>query len=221
MQKNLNKNFNLFLFDLDGTLLDTAREFHIALNEILDKENKPPQSFDNVREKVSDGAGALVSLGFDIEEQNKNFEEKRNILLKAYEKVYLNSETFDGVEEIISYFEEKQVNWGIVTNKPRIYSEGIYKSLGWDKKAKILVCPDDVKNLRKPDPASLNFALNALNHDANETVYVGDNWRDLEAAKKAKITPIFAEYGYVKTGDYPLNTKGFNIKNIREILSFV
>ena len=221
MQKNLNKNFNLFLFDLDGTLLDTAREFHIALNEILDKENKPPQSFDNVREKVSDGAGALVSLGFDIEEQNKNFEEKRNILLKAYEKVYLNSETFDGVEEIISYFEEKQINWGIVTNKPRIYSEGIYKSLGWDKKAKILVCPDDVKNLRKPDPASLNFALNALNHDANETVYVGDNWRDLEAAKKAKITPIFAEYGYVKTGDYPLNTKGFNIKNIREILSFV
>ena len=221
MQKNLNKNFNLFLFDLDGTLLDTAREFHIALNEILDKENKPPQSFDNVREKVSDGAGALVSLGFDIEEQNKNFEEKRNILLKAYEKVYLNSKTFDGVEEIISYFEEKQINWGIVTNKPRIYSEGIYKSLGWDKKAKILVCPDDVKNLRKPDPASLNFALNALNHDANETVYVGDNWRDLEAAKKAKITPIFAEYGYVKTGDYPLNTKGFNIKNIREILSFV
>ena len=221
MQKNLNKNFNLFLFDLDGTLLDTAREFHEALNEILDKENKPSQSFENVREKVSDGAGALVSLGFDIEEQNKNFEEKRNILLKAYEKVYLNSKTFDGVEEIISYFEKKQINWGIVTNKPRVYSEEIYKSLGWDKKAKILVCPDDVKNLRKPDPASLIFALKALNHDANETVYVGDNWRDLEAAKNAKITPIFAEYGYVKTGNYPLNTKGFNIKNIREILSFI
>ena len=221
MQKNLNKNFNLFLFDLDGTLLDTAREFHEALNEILDKENKPSQSFENVREKVSDGAGALVSLGFDIEEQNKNFEEKRNILLKAYEKVYLNSETFDGVEEIISYFEEKQINWGIVTNKPRIYSEKIYKSLGWDKKAKILVCPDDVKNLRKPNPASLNFALKALNHDANETVYVGDNWRDLEAAENANITPIFAEYGYVETGDYPQNTKGFNIKNIREILSFI
>ena len=221
MQKNLNKNFNLFLFDLDGTLLDTAREFHEALNEILDKENKPSQSFENVREKVSDGAGALVSLGFDIEEQNKNFEEKRNILLKAYEKVYLNSETFDGVEEIISYFEEKQINWGIVTNKPRLYSEEIYKSLGWDKKAKILVCPDDVKNLRKPNPASLNFALKALNHDANETVYVGDNWRDLEAAINAKITPIFAQYGYVKTGNYPLNTKGFNIKNIKEILSFI
>ena len=221
MQKNLNKNFNLFLFDLDGTLLDTAREFHVALNEILDKENKPSQSFENVREKVSDGAGALVSLGFDIEEQNKNFEEKRNILLKAYEKVYLNSKTFDGVEEIISYFEKKQINWGIVTNKPRIFSENIYKSLGWDKKAKILVCPDDVKNLRKPNPASLNFALKVLNHDANETVYIGDNWRDLEAAEKAKITPIFAEYGYAKEENYPLNKKGFNIKNIREILSFI
>tara|TARA_X000001036_G_scaffold347037_1_gene327073 strand:- start:26 stop:691 length:666 start_codon:yes stop_codon:yes gene_type:complete len=221
MQKNLNKNFNLFLFDLDGTLLDTAREFHIALNEILDKENKPPQSFESVREKVSDGAGALVSLGFNIDEQNKNFEEKRNVLLKAYEKVYLNSESFDGVEEVISYFEKKQINWGIVTNKPRVFSEEIYKSLGWDKKAKILVCPDDVKNLRKPNPASLNFALKALNHDANETVYVGDNWRDLEAAINAKITPIFAQYGYVKTGNYPLNTKGFNIKNIKEILSFI
>lgn len=221
MQKNLNKNFNLFLFDLDGTLLDTAREFHIALNEVLDKENKPSQSFENVREKVSDGASALVSLGFDIDEQNKNFEEKRNILLQAYEKVYLNSEPFDGVEEVISCFEKRQINWGIVTNKPRVYSEEIYKSLGWDKKAKVLVCPDDVKNLRKPNPASLNFALKALNHDAKETVYVGDNWRDLEAAENAKITPIFVEYGYVKTENYPQNTKGFNIKNIREILSFI
>ena len=220
MQKNLNKNFNLFLFDLDGTLLDTAREFHIALNEILDKENKPSQSFENVREKVSDGAGALVSLGFDIEEQNKNFEEKRNILLKAYEKVYLNSKTFDGVEEIISYFEKKQINWGIVTNKPRVFSEEIFKSLGWDKKAKILVCPDDVKNLRKPDPASLIFALKALNHDANETVYVGDNWRDLEAARNASITPVFAEYGYVKDKEFPPNKNGFNISNIKEILTF-
>ena len=77
MQKNQNKKYTLFLFDLDGTLLDTAREFHTALNEILDKEKRPHQSFDNVREKVSDGAGALVSLGFDINEQNVDFENKR------------------------------------------------------------------------------------------------------------------------------------------------
>ena len=105
MQKNQNKKYTLFLFDLDGTLLDTAREFHTALNEILDKEKRPHQSFDNVREKVSDGAGALVSLGFDINEQNVDFENKRNDLLKAYEKVYLNSEPFNGVEEVISSFE--------------------------------------------------------------------------------------------------------------------
>ena len=62
---------------------------------------------------------------------------------------------------------------------------------------------------------------NLLKKYANETVYVGDNWRDLEAAENANITPIFAEYGYVKTGNYPQNTKGFNIKNIREIVSFI
>ena len=130
MQKNQNKKYTLFLFDLDGTLLDTAREFHTALNEILEKEKRPHQSFDNVREKVSDGAGALVSLGFDINEQNADFENKRNDLLKAYEKVYLNSEPFNGVEEVISSFEEKNIDWGIVTNKPRVFSEQILKSLG-------------------------------------------------------------------------------------------
>ena len=196
MQKNQNKKYTLFLFDLDGTLLDTAREFHTALNEILDKEKRPHQSFDNVREKVSDGAGALVSLGFDINEQNVDFENKRNDLLKAYEKVYLNSEPFNGVEEVISSFEEKNIDWGIVTNKPRVFSEQIFKSLGWDKKAKLLVCPDDAENLRKPNPATLLLALKRLKYDASSALYVGDNWRDLEAAKNSEITPIFAEYGY-------------------------
>ena len=84
MQKNLNKKYKLFLFDLDGTLLDTAKEFHLALNEVLKKEGKESQEFEKVREKVSDGAGALVTLGFNIDEQSINFEEKRNALLKAY-----------------------------------------------------------------------------------------------------------------------------------------
>ena len=221
MQKNQNKKYTLFLFDLDGTLLDTAREFHIALNEILDKEKRPHQSFENVREKVSDGAGALVSLGFDIDEQNVDFENKRNDLLKAYEKVYLNSKPFNGVEEVISLFEEKNIDWGIVTNKPRVFSEQIFKSLGWDKKAKLLVCPDDVENLRKPNPATLLLALKRLKYDASSALYIGDNWRDLEAAKNSEITPIFAEYGYVKPENFPSNENGYNIKCIREILSFI
>ena len=221
MQKNQNKKYTLFLFDLDGTLLDTAREFHIALNEILDKEKRPHKSFENVREKVSDGAGALVSLGFDINEQNVDFENKRNDLLKAYEKVYLNSEPFNGVEEIISSFEKKNIDWGIVTNKPRVFSEQIFKSLGWDKKAKLLVCPDDVENLRKPNPATLLLALKRLKYDASSALYVGDNWRDLEAAKNSEITPIFAEYGYVNPENFPSNENGYNIKCIREILSFI
>ena len=211
MQKNQNKKYTLFLFDLDGTLLDTAREFHTALNEILDKEKRPHQSFDNVREKVSDGAGALVSLGFDINEQNADFENKRNDLLKAYQKVYLNSEPFNGVEEVISLFEEKNIDWGIVTNKPRVFSEQIFKSLGWDKKAKLLVCPDDVENLRKPNPATLLLALKRLKYDASSALYVGDNWRDLEAAKNSEITPIFAEYGYVNPENFPSNETGYNI----------
>ena len=92
----------------------------------------------------------MVTLGFNIDEQSIYFEEKRNSLLEAYKKVFLESKPFEGVEELISLFEKKRILWGIVTNKPKIFSDQIFKSLGWDKKAKILVCPDDVKNLRKP-----------------------------------------------------------------------
>lgn len=220
MQKNLNKKYKLFLFDLDGTLLDTAKEFHIALNEVLKKEGKESQEFEKVREKVSDGAGALVTLGFNIDEQSINFEEKRNALLKAYKKVFLDSKPFEGVDEVISLFEERKMLWGIVTNKPKIFSAQIFKSLGWNKKAKILVCPDDVENLRKPDPATLKYALKKLNQHPEDTLYVGDNWRDLEAARNANITPVFAEYGYIKDKEFPANKNGFNIKNIKEILTF-
>ena len=88
------------LFDLDGTLLDTAKEFHLALNGVLKKEGKESQEFKKVRVKVSDGAGALVTLGFNIDEQSINFEEKRNALLKAYKKVFLDSKPFEGVDEV-------------------------------------------------------------------------------------------------------------------------
>ena len=221
MQKKPHKKYNLLLFDLDGTLLDTAREFHIALNRILEKEKKPSQSFENVRERVSDGVGAMVSLGFGIDENNFDFEKKKEMLYEAYSEVYLNSEPFDGVEEIIKIFIDKKINWGIVTNKPKIFSAQIFKKLEWNKKANILVCPDDVNGIRKPDPASLIFALKSLKTEAKNTIYVGDNWRDIEAAKSSKITPIFAEYGYVKEINFPPNDEGFNIKNINEVLSFI
>jgi phosphoglycolate phosphatase len=126
-----------------------------------------------------------------------------------------------GSKKLFLHFEEKNIDWGIVTNKPRVFSEQIFKSLGWDRKAKLLVCPDDVENLRKPNPASLLLALKRLEYDASSALYIGDNWRDLEAAKNSEITPIFAEYGYVNPENFPSNENGYNIKCVREILSFI
>ena len=88
-------------------------------------------------------------------------------------------------------------------------------------KRQLLVCPDDVENLRKPNPATLLLALKRLKYDASSALYVGDNWRDLEAAKNSEITPIFAEYGYVNPENFPSNENGYNIKCVREILSFI
>ena len=217
----MQKKYKCFLFDLDGTLLDTAPEFLISLNSLLKKNKMHLVSDSFVRIRVSDGVGRLVQDSFKINEDHSEFENLRNKLLDEYHKNFLLSKTFSGVDQILNKLTINKIDWMIVTNKPKRFSHEICKKFMWDKYAKAIISPDDVKGKRKPDPATLNAALSKTSISKKESVYVGDNWRDLEAAENAKITPIFAEYGYVKAENYPLNKRGFNIKNIREILSFI
>ena len=197
MQKKKYKKYKFFLFDLDGTLLDTAPEFHYSLNHLLKEENLPEIEYEPIKNKVSDGAGALISLGFNIFPDDEEFEKKRQKLLKIYEKVFLKSKPFQNIDELILSLSKKDISWGIVTNKPKFFAEKIFTNLQWNLKTNILICPEDVNHIRKPDPASLKYALKNSSYSKKETVYIGDNWRDIEAAHSAKIDSVLALYGYL------------------------
>ena len=191
-----NKNIKQIFFDLDGTLLDTAPQFHLALSNLIEIRGDEQVIFQDVRDLVSDGVNALIKLAFKISEKNKDFNLLRNELLTEYSKNYLESALFKGTEELIKTLNEKKITWGVVTNKPKYLSEKIFETLKWPELTDILICPQDVGEKRKPDPSSLLKAIESGGFSPEETVYVGDNWRDSEASMKAKTNFIFANYGY-------------------------
>ena len=204
-----NKEIKQIFFDLDGTLLDTAPQFHSALSNLIKMKGVEKVMFQDVRKLVSDGVNALVNLAFKINEEDKNFESLRAELLAEYSKNYLQSLLFQGTEELLKTLNEKKITWGIVTNKPKFLAEKIFENLKWSESTNILICPQDVAEKRKPDPSSLLKAIELGGFSPAETVYVGDNWRDSEASIRARTNFIFANYGY---GD----SSSIDIKNLEK-----
>ena len=216
-----NKEIKQIFFDLDGTLLDTAPQFYLALSNVIKRKEQEQVSFDEVRNLVSDGVGALVNLGFKISERHKNFENLRTELLEEYSKYFLDSLLFDGVNELLNGLKRKNILWGVVTNKPKYLAKEIFKILKWPESTEILICPQDVSGNRKPDPSTLLKAITLGGFSAEESIYVGDNWRDSEAAINAKMDFLFANYGYGKESSIKKeNLKGV-IQEPLEILEFL
>ena len=113
---------------------------------------------------------------------------------------------------------EKKITWGIVTNKPKYLSEKIFETLKWPELTDILICPQDVAEKRKPDPSSLLKAIELGGFSPEETVYVGDNWRDSEASVRAKTNFIFANYGYGDASSIDVKNLKITIDSPLEIL---
>ena len=216
----MQKKYKCFLFDLDGTLLDTAPEFLISLNSLLKKNKMHLVSDSFVRIRVSDGVGRLVQDSFKINEDHSEFENLRNKLLDEYHKNFLLSKTFSGVDQILNKLTINNIDWMIVTNKPKRFSHEICKKFMWDKYAKAIISPDDVKGKRKPDPASLNAALSKTSVNKKESVYVGDNWRDVEAAQNSGIDSVLALYGYLDKNDASLLNPTSSIKKIEDLSNY-
>ena len=216
-----NKEIKQIFFDLDGTLLDTAPQFYLALSNVIKRKEQEQVSFDEVRNLVSDGVGALVNLAFKISENHKNFESLRTELLEEYSRYFLDSLLFDGVNELLNGLKRKNILWGVVTNKPKYLATEIFKILKWPESTEILICPQDVSGNRKPDPSTLLKAIALGGFSAEESIYVGDNWRDSEAATNAKMDFLFSNYGYGKESSIKKeNLKGV-IQEPLEILEFL
>ncbi|MFW2177884.1 MULTISPECIES: HAD family hydrolase [unclassified Moraxella] len=233
-----NTEIKAVLFDLDGTLIDTAPDFIRIIKVMCAKHNHPCPTDEAIREQVSAGARAMVKLMFgelaniadDAPQAEKQLLAYRQEFLDTYEAdICVDSRLFDGLDELLLTLESNGILWGIVTNKPRYLTEILLDKLNLTERCSVLVCPDDVKNT-KPDPEPMFLAVSKLNDKfdldlvAENCVYVGDHIRDIQAGKSANMRTILAGYGYIPPQDqHDLNSWGADVitHSVEEMTDYI
>ena len=191
------------LFDLDGTLLDTAPDLADALNAVLVENHRAPLSFQEIRGVVSHGGKALIRLGFELDESHPDFQPLRQRLLVLYrDNISRKTWPYPGMSEVLDQLEALGYSWGIVTNKPGWLTEPLLTDLGLFKRAACVVSGDTLER-SKPHPAPMFHACEQVGSRPEHCVYVGDALRDIEAGKNAGMHTLVALFGYFQAHDRP------------------
>ncbi|MDH5387970.1 MAG: HAD-IA family hydrolase [Gammaproteobacteria bacterium] len=185
------------LFDLDGTLIDTAPDMAAALDQLCREEDQLLLPFYKVRPVVSDGSVALVNLAFGNDLEEERLEHLKSRYLEIYaEKIAVHSKLFDGMQGVLDHIERQGLNWGVVTNKPGWLTLPLMEALGLTQYAACIVSGDTTEN-RKPHPEPMYHACELAGSKAEECMYVGDAHRDIEAGNNASMKTLIALYGYI------------------------
>ena len=189
----LETSIDCVLFDLDGTLIDTAPDFVRVVSRLRAEHELPALAEELIYQTVSDGARALVRLAFAIDESHERFEPLRLRLLDLYEEQLAQTEAslYPGMSQLLDDLDASAIPWGIVTNKPEKYTRLLLDKLGLLQRCQALVCPEQVRE-RKPNPESIFLACQLLNRQTERTVYIGDHLRDVQAAKAADVIAVAA-----------------------------
>ena len=192
------------LFDLDGTLLDSAPDFIAVCNAMRASRGLGPVREQAIREVVSGGARAMVLAAFDpIGPQSEAFEPLRLEFLQRYlDHCAVDSRLYDGMPELLADLEKAGLKWGVVTNKHVRFAEPILARLGLASRSSVLVCPDHVSR-SKPDPEPVLLACRQLALDPAEVLFVGDDLRDIESGRAAGTRTAAVRYGYIHPDDNP------------------
>lgn len=192
------------VFDLDGTLLDTAPEFVQVVHRLREEHSLARLTDDTIRAQVSNGARAMVTLALGLDENQPTFEDKRQRFLDIYRK-QLGSATalFAGIQDLLQQLASAGISWGICTNKPSNLTTPLLETLDLRPAPASVVCPDDVSH-PKPHPESLYLNCRQLQCQPSEVVYIGDHLRDIQAGRNAGMYTIAAAYGYIEEDDDPL-----------------
>ncbi len=183
------------LFDLDGTLADTAPDLGDALNRLLAEEGRPPLPTEEIRKHASFGAAGLVACGFgELADGERRRLTERFLALYA-QNLCVRTRLFPGAEKTLGTLAERGIAWGVVTNKSRCFAEPILRKLGLHDAARCLVYGDTAPH-KKPAPDLLLLAAKELRLEPADCLYIGDSQRDVIAAKAANMPVLAVAYGY-------------------------
>ena len=196
------------LFDLDGTLADTAPDLGHALNRQRMDRGMSSLPIELVRTEASAGARGLLGLGFQIKPGDSGYEVMRDEFLNFYEeRLCQDTCLFPGIAELLEEIESRNLLWGIVTNKPARFTNPLLEQLGLTSRTACVISGGDTVNC-KPHPEPLLAAINILNVASSECIYLGDDIRDVEASIAAGIEPVVAKYGYLGNDSKPPESWG-------------
>ena len=191
-------DFKGLLFDLDGTLLDTAPDFITALNKQLNLHGREPLPDNAIRTSVTNGSVGLIQSGFKIDPSHEDFEALRKEFLELYfANLADKTALFEGLQEVLDECRYRAIPWGVVTNKPWRYTESAMVQLGLMENAATVICPDHVQQT-KPHPESILLACSEIAMAPSDCLYVGDHVRDIEAGRAAGTRNIAAGWGYIE-----------------------
>jgi 2-phosphoglycolate phosphatase len=189
------------LFDLDGTLIDSAPDLAGAANELRAAHGLAALPYDLFRPMVGSGARGMLAVAFDIGPQHERFTELRDDFLRRYElRMTQQTRLFDAVDAVLDALDSKRRPWGIVTNKAARFTDPLVRSLGLHPRAATVIAGDTTPH-SKPHPAPLLEAARRLELDPAKCIYVGDDVRDVQAGRAAGMTTAVAAWGYLGHGE--------------------
>jgi phosphoglycolate phosphatase len=198
-----NRSIGLVLFDLDGTLADTAPDLAYALNKTLERFDRPPLTFEQIRPHVSHGGVAMIRAGFGIDQSHPDFDGYRKYFLDIYlENIARETRLFPGMEQVIATFEANQIPWGIVTNKPAWLTDPLMQQMALTRRAACIISGDSTP-YAKPHPHPILYACELVGRSPEQCLYIGDAQRDIEAGRNAGTATLTALFGYLGESDQP------------------
>ena len=188
------------LFDLDGTIADTAPDLGYALNRMRQARQLPLLALSATRPVASLGARGLLNTGFGIGPEHPDYNAMREEFLQLYEKnICRETRLFPGISELLDALEARGLRWGIVTNKAERLARLLIGMLGMASRASCIVGGDSTAHF-KPHPEPLFAACKTMREDAGACIYVGDDLRDVEAGHAAGMKTAAVKWGYLNGG---------------------
>ena len=191
------------LFDLDGTLVDSAPDLGAAANHVRESLGLAPLPLERYRPQASNGARGLLKLALGISTDHPDYEARKSTFLRHYEaNLAVHSRLFDGVAGMLAALDGAGIAWGIVTNKAGWLATPVVEQIGLAPRCRVLVAGDTTPH-PKPAPDGLLLAARRIGVDPAACVYVGDDLRDIVAGRAAGMRTVAAGWGYLGDGEGP------------------